>query len=273
MMDQGRVGFIGGGQMARALIGGALEARFLSPQQIIVVETCSAQQAQLKQLFTDLGVQSVATGAGDCSRIILAVKPQVLREIGGSLADQLPGDRLWISIAAGVNLAELSQMLGTQRVIRVMPNTPAQVGAGAAGVTCGRDATKDDLEWVSKLMDSVGTSAQVAESLMHAVTGVAGSSPAYVYMIIEALSDAGVAGGLQRQIATSLAAQAVLGAAKMVLETGLHPGQLKDQVTSPAGTTIEAVRVLERAGLRSAMMEAVAACIRRSQQLERPEGP
>jgi len=270
-MAPGNVGFIGGGQMATALIEGALQAGFLDAKELVIVESSSAQMDRLKQHFPTVHVCSSATEAQQCERVVLSVKPQILRQIGTSLAEQLPGDRLWISIAAGVSLAELSKMLRSDRLIRVMPNTPAQVGVGAAGVASGRGASEKDVAWVTELMQSVGVSANIDETLMHAVTGIAGSSPAYIYLIVEALSDAGVAGGLPRNIATMLSAQAVLGAAKMVLETGLHPGQLKDQVTSPAGTTIEAIRVLEAAGIRSAMMEAVAACIRRSKELERPE--
>ncbi|HAC92375.1 MAG TPA: pyrroline-5-carboxylate reductase, partial [Planctomycetaceae bacterium] len=159
-------------------------------------------------------------------------------------------------------------LLKRQRIIRVMPNTPAQVGAGAAAISPADQATSADIAWVTQLMQSVGKCVSVAEPLMHAVTGIAGSSPAYVYLIIEALADAGVAGGLTRETAVQLAAQSVLGAAKMVLETGAHPAQLKDQVTSPAGTTIAALRQLEAHGLRSALMEAVDACIGRSKQLE-----
>jgi pyrroline-5-carboxylate reductase len=182
----------------------------------------------------------------------------------------LPGDRLWVSIAAGVSLAELGDMLDSSRIIRVMPNTPAQVGAGAAAMAAYDTVPPVDVEWVQQLMSSVGSCIRIQESLMHAVIGVAGSSPAYIYMIIEALADGGVAGGLSREAATKLSAQSVLGAAKMVLESGLHPGQLKDQVTSPAGTTIAAVRKLESAGLRSALIEAVMTAAARSKEMEVP---
>ena len=159
-------------------------------------------------------------------------------------------------------------MLGTQRVIRVMPNTPAQIGVGAAAIAVATEATEADMQWTERLMNSVGTSVRVADELMHAVTAVSGSSPAYLYLVIEAMSDGGVAAGLPRNVATQLAAQAVLGAAQMVLQTGLHPGQLKDQVTSPGGTTLAALRELEAGGVRSAFIEAVAACVERSQELE-----
>ena len=148
-----------------------------------------------------------------------------------------------------------------------MPNTPSQVGAGAAGIASDGNVAEDDVAWVEQLMNSVGTSVRVPDELLHAVTGVSGSGPAYIFLVIEALSDGGVAQGLSRELATKLAAQTVLGAAKMVLETGLHPGQLKDQVTSPGGTTIAALRHLEQAGLRSALIEAVGKAAARSQEL------
>lgn len=267
-MSRERIGFIGGGQMATALITGALKSGILSAERVIVIENSPPQCERLKQLFPELEIQTELAAAANCVKVILAVKPQTLRQIGTNIAQGLPGNRLWVSIAAGVSLNELSEILGSDRLVRVMPNTPAQVGAGAAGVSASAGATKDDIQWVLQLMQSVGSCFQVADAQMHAVTGVAGSGPAYIYLIIEALSDAGVAGGLPRDTSTQLAAQMVMGAAKMVLETGRHPGELKDQVTSPAGTTIEAIRVLEAAGVRSAMMEAVAACIERSRELE-----
>lgn len=267
-MQNGKVGFIGGGQMATALIAGALRAGFLKPQSIIVVESNDNQRQHLQQLFTGIDVQTRSSAAKSCDQIILALKPHVLRDIGKSLASDLAGDRLWISIAAGVALEELEALLGSQRIVRVMPNTPAQVGRGAAAVTAKSVVAVEDLTWVEQLMRSVGSCVRVAESQMHAVTGIAGSSPAYIYMVIEAMADGGVAGGLPRETALQLAAQSVLGAAQMVLDSGLHPGQLKDQVTSPAGTTIAAIRKLEAAGIRSAMIEAVQAATMRSRELE-----
>lgn len=267
-MQPMKVGFIGGGQMAAALISGAVGSGFLSHSNLVIVENSPQRRQWLVGHFPEIQVTESLEAMVKCQSIVLAVKPQVLRDIGSNLAKQLAGDRLWVSIAAGVNLAELQAMLGSRRLIRVMPNTPAQVGAGAAAISPAHQATEADIAWVSQLMNSVGNCVSVPEPLMHAVTGIAGSSPAYVYLIIEALSDAGVAGGLSRETAVQLAAQSVLGAAKMVLETGTHPAQLKDQVTSPAGTTIAALRQLEARGLRSALLEAVDACICRSKELE-----
>lgn len=267
-MEHARVGFIGGGQMAAALLQGALQSGVFQPEQLTIIENSPERREHLRKIFPDVKIGEAIEQAEACDKIILAVKPQVLRQIGTELATRLPGDRLWISIAAGISLAELEKLMGSNRLIRVMPNTPAQVGEGAAGMAAGSGADDQDIEWARRLMQAVGKCVSVSESQMHAVTGIAGSSPAYIFMVIEALSDAGVAGGLPRDIALQLSAQAVLGAARMVLETGLHPGQLKDQVTSPSGTTIEAVRALESAGIRSAMIEAVLKCIQRSKELE-----
>lgn len=254
--------------MATALLTGALSSGVLKSNEVAVIEPSVGQREKFKELFPNITLLPSADQAVGCSRILLAVKPQVLRVIGKQLGEQFAGDPLWVSIAAGVGLSDLSQLLGSKRIVRVMPNTPAQVGAGAAGMSAGADASDEDVAWVQTLMQSVGVCVRVAEPHMHAVTGIASSSPAYIYLVIEALSDAGVAGGLPRDVAQQLSAQAVLGAAKMVLETGKHPGQLKDQVTSPGGTTIAALRKLEERGLRSALIEAVDACIRRSRELE-----
>lgn len=267
-MTHSTVGFIGGGQMTTALLGGALESGNLSPDFVQIVEPDSTQRERLLRRFHGITILEKIESLRECERIILAIKPQVLRKTGRELGSKVKGRPLWISIAAGIPLQELYDLLGSQRVIRVMPNTPAQVGAGAAALAAQAGAQPSDIDWTLSLMRSVGVCLEIDEAQMHAVTGIAGSSPAYIYLVIEALSDAGVAGGLPRDAALQLAAQAVFGAAKMVLQSGQHPGQLKDQVTSPGGTTIAALRELEAAGLRSAIFEGVAACIARSKELE-----
>lgn len=267
-MTTDRIGFIGGGQMAKALAGGAVRAGLVKPEQLLIAEPNPQQKALITSALgrvqlCDHGHEVLAA----CDRVVLAVKPQVLQQIGGELARRTEPRHLLVSIAAGISLVQLQQLLSTNRIVRVMPNTPSQVGAGAAGIAADGNVTESDLAWVEQLMNSVGTTVRVPDHLLHAVTGVSGSGPAYIYLVIEALSDGGVAQGLPRDLATKLAAQTVLGAAKMVLDTGLHPGQLKDQVTSPGGTTIAALRHLERAGLRSALIEAVAKAAERSQEL------
>lgn len=267
-MTTDKIGFIGGGQMAKALASGAVKAGLVRTDQLVIAEP----NIQQRDAFTaevgrvqmcDHAVEALAA----CDRVILAVKPQVLKHIGADLARKIEPRHLLVSIAAGISLAQLQDFLGTKRVVRVMPNTPCQVGAAASAIAADSGASDEDVTWVEQLMGSVGLAVRVPDNLLHSVTGLSGSGPAYIYLVIEALSDGGVAQGLPRDLATKLAAQTVLGAAKMVLDTGLHPGQLKDQVTSPGGTTIAAIRELESAGLRSAMMEAVAAATERSREL------
>jgi pyrroline-5-carboxylate reductase len=194
---------------------------------------------------------------------------QVLEEI----APHVTSKSIVVSIAAGVTLSQLAQALGEkQRLIRVMPNTPCLVQQGASAFARGGSASPADARLVSELLSTVGVATEVPESLLDAVTGLSGSGPAYVFQIIEALSDGGVAAGLPRQIATQFAAQTVLGAAKMVLETGEHPGALKDAVASPGGTTIAGLLELERGGLRAALMNAVVSATQRSKQLGEAAG-
>lgn len=263
-----KVGFVGGGQMATALAGGAVKAGIITPEHLVFSEPNPAQQKKLAEQFPDVTiVDDLEIVAKECERIILAVKPHILQALAPQLATHLSENHLVISIAAGLSLDYLQTSLNTARVIRVMPNTPSLVGEGAAGFSAPPTLTADDIQWVESFMSSVGAVVQTPDNLLHAVTGISGSSPAYIYMIIEALSDGGVAKGLPRDVATQLAAQSVLGAAKMVLETGLHPGELKDRVTSPGGTTIAAIRTLEKAGVRSALIEAVVQAAERSQEL------
>jgi pyrroline-5-carboxylate reductase len=200
--------------------------------------------------------------------LILATKPDQAAAVLGEIHDAVTRRHLLISIAAGIPTAKLEAALPARaRVIRVMPNTPALVGASASGFALGKSATRADGLLAHRLLSAVGVAVQLKETLMDAVTGLSGSGPAYVYQFIEALSDGGVAVGLPRDVATRLAAQTVLGGAKMVLETGLHPGSLKDMVTSPGGTTIEGLHELEKGKLRGTVMSAVRAAAEKSKQL------
>ena len=200
--------------------------------------------------------------------LILATKPDQVPAALADISHAFTKSHLLVSIAAGVKLAKLEAALPAgARVIRVMPNTPALVSAGASAFALGKSATAADGELAKKLLFAVGIAFQVKESLLDAVTGLSGSGPAYVYQFIEALSDGGVASGLPRDVATKLAAQTVRGAAKMVLETGQHPGALKDQVTSPGGTTIEGLHELEKGRLRAIVMSAVRAATEKSKKL------
>jgi pyrroline-5-carboxylate reductase len=262
------VGFLGAGKMATALAEGFVKGGLLKPGKLIasdVIEPARAAFAKEtggKSVASNLEVLKVA------NVLILAVKPDQVPGVLKEIRSEFTTSHLLISIAAGVTLAKLEEGLGGQaRVIRVMPNTPALVGASASAYSLGRFAAEDDGKVAEQLFSSVGVAFRVKESLLDAVTGLSGSGPAYVYSIIEALSDGGVAAGLPREIATKLAAQTVFGAAKMVLETGQHPGTLKDMVTSPGGTTIEGIHELEKAGLRGALMNAVRAATEKSKKL------
>ncbi len=264
------IGFLGAGKMATALARGFLRAGLVSSDRLLAADPSPGARAAFEQ---ETGARALADN-GEVTRradlLIVAVKPtQVLEALSGVAALIVPR-HLVVSIAAGVPLGRLEAALpaGT-RVVRVMPNTPALVGAGATAFSTGVRATTADAALVQQLFSAVGLALEVPEPLLDAVTGLSGSGPAYAFEMIEALSDGGVAAGLPRSVATRLAAQTLLGAARMVLETGLHPGVLKDQVTSPAGTTIEGLHVLEKAGLRGALISAVRAAADRARELGR----
>jgi pyrroline-5-carboxylate reductase len=261
------IGFIGAGQMARALAQGFVQAQLFPASSLWAADPVAAAAEGLARDLAGLQVAKTNVQLAEkCDVLILAVKPQVMGKVYEELAGKLAG-KLVISIAAGISLAKLCEGLKTTRVVRVMPNTPCLVGQGASAFALAAGATSDDSALVAKLLGAVGTAHQVDEKLLDAVTGLSGSGPAYVYLMIEALSDGGVKSGLPRQLATALAAQTVLGAAQMVLTRGEHPGVLKDAVASPGGTTIAGLATLEDRGLRGALIAAVEAATRRSQEL------
>lgn len=263
-----RIGLIGAGQMATALARGFLKAGLTAPDRL-----CAADPDEsVRQRFAK------ATGAqitADNSRVVeqsdvifLAVKPQQMPAVAAELRGKIGPRRLLVSICAGVRLASLAERFGQDvRIIRVMPNTPCLVGQGTSAYCLGEHATKDDGALVGRLLDSLGAAWLVEEKMMDAVTGLSGSGPAFVYLMIEALSDGGVRMGLPRATAAAMAARTVLGSAQMVLDTGEHPAVLKDRVTSPGGTTIAGVAALEAGGVRAALMAAVEAATRRSEEL------
>jgi pyrroline-5-carboxylate reductase len=268
MATQLKIGFLGAGKMATALAKGFVRAEIAFPKEIIA----SARSAATRNLFAkEIGAKTSASNSDVlkfANVIILGVKPIQVAEVLAEQRDNFTKNHLLISIAAGVTISKLENLLSAgARVIRVMPNTPALVGEAASAFALGKNATAANGEIAKKLLSAVGVALQVKESLLDAVTGLSGSGPAYVYQFIEALSDGGVAAGLPRDIATKLAAQTVLGAAKMVLETGQHPGALKDQVTSPGGTTIEGLHALEKGKLRATVMSAVRAATEKSKKL------
>jgi pyrroline-5-carboxylate reductase len=268
-----KVGFLGAGKMAVALARGFVQAKLVRPDQVLASDPAEGARAGFaEELGSKItGVNAEVVRFADV--LVLAVKPDQVEEVLKEVRAEVNERHLMISIAAGVPLAKLETSLNPgARVIRVMPNTPALVGASASAFALGTSATAGDGTLVERLFSAVGVAFKVKESLLDPVTGLSGSGPAYVYLMIEALSDGGVAAGLPRDVATKLAAQTVLGSAKMVLETGLHPGKLKDMVTSPGGTTIEGIHELEKAGVRGALINAVRAASEKSKLLGQQAG-
>jgi len=266
------VGFLGAGQMASALAAGWAKAGLLDAARGRAADPYTAAREKFHKATGVPTLESNREVAAACDVLILAVKPQVMPAVLDELKPAITPRHLVISIAAGITLKSLAEGLGAQtRLVRVMPNTPCLVGASASAYSPAPAATAADAELVGKLFGAVGRAFRVAEPLLDAVTGLSGSGPAFVYAFIEALADGGVKCGLPRDVAQALAAQTVLGAAKMVLETGQHPGELKDAVASPGGTTIAGLHAIERAGLRAAAMDAVEAATKRAQELGKKE--
>lgn len=263
-----RLGIIGGGMMAHSIVRGLLAARLIAPECIVVSDVSAERRALLEK---SCGIATLSDNLQAVRRsnvVLLAIKPQAMAGLLAEVRTAAGPDTLYLSIAAGITTAALYAGLGgTGRIIRIMPNTAAQVRTSATAICRGPNATEDDLMVARELFNALGTTVVVDEALMDAVTGLSGSGPAYVYLIIEALADAGVRNGLARATALQLAAQTCAGAARMVLETGEHPGCLKDQVTSPGGTTINGLYRLEKSGVRAALIDAVSAAVARSKEL------
>ena len=263
-----KLGFIGLGNMAKAMIGGIIAKGLMGPDDIIGTAATEETCAKVAQKYGIQTLSSNAAVAKEADIIILAVKPQYLKVVIADIMDSVDDSKLIVSIAAGKTIKWLqNEFEKPVKIIRVMPNTPALVLEGCSAVCRNDLVSDDDYSFVKELLGSFGKAYTVPESLMDVVVGVSGSSPAYVFLFIEAMADAAVEGGMPRKQAYEFAAQSVLGSAKMVLETGKHPGELKDMVCSPAGTTIEAVHVLEENGFRGTVMNAVTACIEKSKSL------
>ena len=260
-MQSRSIGFIGAGLMAEALAEGILDSGVVSPDDIYA----SDPDEKRRQVFRErLGTEVSAANrrvVRQSDVVILAVKPQVLPEVAREISKSIEGKHLVISIAPGVKLASLEQWLGTDRLVRVMPNTPALVGEGASAFAVEKCVDKGDVDVVETILGSVGRCVKVNEELMDAVTGLSGSGPAFLFAALEAMADGGVEAGLSREQATELAAQTMRGAATLVLETDTHPAELKDAVTTPAGTTAAGLHALESDGLRAALMDAVKAAV------------
>ncbi len=263
-----KIGFIGGGKMGEALINGILRAELSSSDKIMVSDV---DKKRLQILEKEAGIKTTQDNkkiTSDSDIIILAVKPNMMGNILDELNSEITSKHLIISIAAGVPLSFMESSLNEGcRVVRVMPNTPCLVGETAAGYALGKNATQADGKLVGQLLDAVGKSFLLEEKHLDAVTGLSGSGPAFIYVVIEALADGGVKMGLPRDVANTLAAQTAFGAAKMVLESDTDIGQLRDSVASPGGTTIEGLHALEKGGLTNVLIDAVEAATKKSKSL------
>ncbi len=254
--------------MAAALAKGFIKAKLVGAERIIASDPLEAARAHFSKETSSKTSSANPDILKFADVLFLAVKPDQVSDVLSDVRKSFTERHLLISIAAGVPISRIESLLGAEaRIVRVMPNTPALVGASASAFAAGKGARPEDAALVQKLLSTIGVAYQVKESLLDAVTGLSGSGPAYVFLLIEALSDGGVAAGLPRDIATRLAAQTFLGSAKMVLESGLHTGALKDMVTSPGGTTIDGLHELEKGRVRAALISAVRAATEKSRKL------
>lgn len=268
MLTDKTIAFIGGGNMAEAIIRGLVEQGEIDSQQIGV---SGPRQARIDTLGTRYKIRTETnnkTLASWADIIVFAVKPQIMPAVLLELCELAGQDKLFISVAAGIRTATMEEALGSRaRVVRAMPNTPALVRAGATVLAGGAHTSAADTQMARLIFDAVGITEVLGEEHLDAVTGLSGSGPAYIFLVIEALTDAGVKVGLSRRVALTLAAQTVMGSAKLLLDTDGHPGQLKDMVTSPGGTAIVGLHTLEQGGLRTTLINAVEAATRRAQEL------
>ena len=256
-----KLGFIGTGNMASAIMGGIIGKKMISAEEIIGADLFAPGREKVKEQFGIQVTEKNQEVVEKAEVIILSVKPQFYEDVINQIKDCVKKEQIIITIAPGKTLAWLAEKFGKEvKIVRTMPNTPALVGEGMTAMCPNEHMEKEETEYVKRLLESFGRVEAVPERLMDVVVSVSGSSPAYVFMMIEAMADAAVSGGMPRAQAYQFAAQAVYGSAKMVLETGKHPGELKDMVCSPAGTTIEAVRTLEEMGFRSSIIEAMKVC-------------
>ncbi len=263
-----KIGFIGCGNMAKAMIGGIVAKKAALPKEIIASRRSKEALSEIEEAFGICTTISNIEAAKDSEIIVLAVKPYMYEAVINEVKSYINDSQIIVTIAPGKSLEWLKSQFGFDaKIVRTMPNTPALVGEGMTAVVPNEFITKEDLKRVMYFLESFGKAELVTEGVMGAVTAVSGSSPAYVFMFIEAMADAAVAEGMPRDAAYKFAAQAVLGSAKMVLDTDMHPGELKDMVCSPGGTTIQAVRVLEEKGMRSSIIEAMTACANKANSI------
>ena len=272
MLKNKKIGFIGGGNMAEAMIKGLLSASFIEAKNVFVSEPSEAKRDTLHAEYKIKVSADNRELVKKCDIIILAVKPQIVQKVLRDIASLVGRDKLVISIAAGVPIAIMDDVLrgGKNKkfsIVRTMPNTPALVQEGVTAIASGKHVNKTDVKIAHRIFEAVGRTVDVEEDQLDAVTGLSGSGPAYIFMLIEALSDAGVKMGLSREVANILTIQTVLGSAKLARESGKHPGELKDMVTSPAGTTISGLHALEEGSFHTTLMNAVEDATLRSREL------
>lgn len=264
------IGFIGSGNMGGAMIGGIIKSKLVEPNKVVISDI---SEEKLQAMKDKLGIETTTDSrevAKKADIIFLAVKPNIYDIVMEDIKDVVTEHKIIVSIAAGKSIEDIEKVLGHHiKLVRTMPNTPALVGEGMAALCPNKNISKEELQDIKTIFESFGKAEVLPEYLIDSVIGVSGSSPAYVFMFIEAMADAAVLGGMPRDKAYAFAAQAVLGSAKMVLETGMHPGALKDMVCSPGGTTIEAVRTLEERGFRSAVIEAMVNCMEKSKEMSK----
>ena len=262
-----KVGFVGAGSMAEALIEGMLKENVVAANKLYISDINPSRLDTLAAKYNVNQVQNNYDLIAEADYVILAVKPQVIDQVLNQIGAEITAEQTVFSIAAGVSTKDIESYLDKVPVVRLMPNTPALIGEAAIAYSLGEHAQAEERATVEELFSVSGTVTKIKENLMDAVTGLSGSGPAYIYLIIEALSDAGVNMGLPREKSTELTLQTIIGAAKMVKESELHPGELKDNVTSPGGTTIKGMQQLEESGLRGILYKTVEAAANKSKQL------
>lgn len=262
------IGFIGCGNMGSAMVGGLIKSGFQNPSDIIVSTKTEASAKKVSDEFKVKITLDNKEVAKKADVLVLAVKPYMYKGVIDEIKSELTREMLIITIAAGVSIENMEYWLGEgSKIIRTMPNTPALVGEAMSAMCSNKHVTEEELEYAKNIFNSFGDCVDLPEKDFHAFTALCGSSPAYVFMFVEAMADAAVKLGIPRVKAYTMAAQSVLGSAKMVLDTGKHPGELKDMVCSPAGTTIDAVAELEKHGFRSAVIEAMEKCAEKSKSM------
>lgn len=268
-----RLAIIGGGKMGEALVAGLMHAGWADPGDIVVAEIHDERREHLTSLYAVATTGDTADAVGKAESVVIAVKPQDIDDVLAAMGPAVRPGQLVISIAAGIPIAVIERALGAAvAVVRAMPNTPALLREGAAAIAAGTHAGPEHMARADEILSAVCRIVHLPEKYIDAVTGLSGTGPAYVFFLAEALIEAGVGVGLPRDVAYELSIQTLLGAARMLRETSKHPVELREEVTSPAGTTVAAMRVLERAGVRSAFLDAVRAATERSRELAEGHG-